>query len=137
VTTASRSTFSDRTIIVTGAGSGIGRATAVRLHAEGATVVASDVVADRLTDLVAQLGEDRITVVAGDVSDAATIGALVDATADRLDGVANVAGIRDGFLPAGEVDEDTWDRVLRINLTAPQRLCGPRFRSSSTAAARS
>jgi NAD(P)-dependent dehydrogenase (short-subunit alcohol dehydrogenase family) len=114
--------FADRTVVVTGAGSGIGRATAVRLHAEGATVVATDVVADRLADLAAALGGDRLRVVAGDVADDGTIGRVVAAADGRLDGLANVAGIMDGFLPAGEVDDDTWDRVIRVNLTAPLRL---------------
>lgn len=114
--------FASRTVIVTGAASGIGRATATRLHAEGATVVANDLAADRLDALVAELGGDRVRSVPGDVADAATVQAVVAAADGRLDGLANVAGIMDGFLPAAEVDDDTWDRVLRINLTAPLRL---------------
>jgi NAD(P)-dependent dehydrogenase (short-subunit alcohol dehydrogenase family) len=114
--------FTGRTVVVTGAGSGIGRATAVRLHAEGAAVVATDVVADRLTQLAAELGDDRLRTVAGDVAEAGTIDQVVDAAAGRIDGLANVAGIMDGFLPAGEVDDATWERVLRVNLTAPLRL---------------
>lgn len=114
--------FTGRTVLVTGAGSGIGRATAVRLLDEGATVVATDVVAERLADLAAAAPADRLRTVVGDVADQGTIGTLVDTCAGRLDGLANVAGIMDGFLPAGEVDDETWDRVLRVNLTAPLRL---------------
>jgi NAD(P)-dependent dehydrogenase (short-subunit alcohol dehydrogenase family) len=116
--------FTDRTVIVTGAGSGIGRATALQLLAEGATVVATDVAEDRLAALSADahVTAERLRTVAGDVADTATVGRVVAAAGHRLDGLANVAGIMDGFLPAGEVDDETWDRVLRVNLTAPLRL---------------
>lgn len=114
--------FAGKTIIVTGAGSGIGRATAHRIASEGGRVVATDVVAERLDALTAELeGLDLATVV-GDVSSAETIDALLDAAGDRIDGLANVAGIMDGFLPPSEVDDATWDRVFAVNLTAPMRL---------------
>lgn len=117
--------FADRTVVVTGAGSGIGRATALRLHAEGATVVATDVVADRLDALAVEIDTEdpgRLRTVVGDVADASTIARVVDASRGRIDGLANVAGIMDGFLPVGELDDETWDRVLRVNLTGPMRL---------------
>ncbi|MGL1567571.1 SDR family NAD(P)-dependent oxidoreductase, partial [Vibrio parahaemolyticus] len=41
---------------------------------------------------------------------------------DRIDGLANIAGIMDGFLPPSEVDDATWERVFAVNLTAPMRL---------------
>lgn len=114
--------FAGKTIIVTGAGSGIGRATAHRIANEGGSVIATDVVAERLDALTAELeGLDLATVV-GDVSSAETIDALLDAAGDRVDGLANVAGIMDGFLPPSEVDDATWDRVFAVNLTAPMRL---------------
>lgn len=59
--------FAGKTTIVTGAGSGIGRATAVRLIQEGARVVATDVVESRLQELEAELHSDRLVTVAGDV----------------------------------------------------------------------
>ena len=114
--------FAGSTVIVTGAGSGIGKATAARLGLEGARVVATDVVAERLDALVTENPGADLVAVAGDVSDPAVIDRLV-ATADgRVDGLANVAGIMDAFLPPAEVDDATWDRVLAINLTAPMRL---------------
>ncbi|SIS08837.1 SDR family NAD(P)-dependent oxidoreductase [Microbacterium sp. RURRCA19A] len=114
--------FAGKTIIVTGAGSGIGRATAHRIANEGGRVVATDVVAERLDALTAELeGLDLATVV-GDVSSVETIDALLDAAGDRIEGLANVAGIMDGFLPPSEVDDATWDRVFAVNLTAPMRL---------------
>lgn len=116
------SRFTDRTVIVTGAGSGIGRATAERLVHEGARVIATDVMEQRLAELVSRTGSDQVVTVADDIADQAVVDDVVAAAADRLHGVVNVAGIMDGFLPAGEVDDQTWERVLRVNLTAPLTL---------------
>lgn len=114
--------FAGKTIIVTGAGSGIGRATAHRIAHEGGRVVATDVVEERLDALTTELAGLDVATVAGDVSSAETIDALLDAAGDRIDGLANIAGIMDGFLPPSEVDDATWDRVFAVNLTAPMRL---------------
>lgn len=114
--------FTGQTIIVTGAGSGIGRATALRLHREGARVIGADVSAERLDALRAEASDERIVTVAGDIAEAATIQQIMDAAGSTVDGLANVAGIMDAFLPPAEVDDETWDRVFRVNLTAPMRL---------------
>lgn len=114
--------FEGRTAIVTGAGAGIGRATAVRLVSEGATVVATDVVEDRLTALADELGTDRIRVLTADISLEETAHALVAAAGGRIDVLANVAGIADRFMPVGEMDDELWDKVLAVNLTAVMRL---------------
>lgn len=114
--------FAGKTIIVTGAGSGIGRATAHRIAHEGGRVVATDVVEERLDALTTELAGLDVATVAGDVSSTETIDALLDAAGDRIDGLANIAGIMDGFLPPSEVDDATWDRVFAVNLTAPMRL---------------
>ncbi|WP_439690206.1 SDR family NAD(P)-dependent oxidoreductase [Curtobacterium sp. SP.BCp] len=119
-TTAGR--FAGRTIIVTGAGSGIGRATATRIAHEGGRVVATDVVAERLDALRAELSGTEVEAVVGDVAAAETIDLLLAAAGDRVDGLANVAGIMDGFLPPDEVDDATWDRVFSVNVTGPMRL---------------
>ncbi|MGD9701260.1 MAG: SDR family NAD(P)-dependent oxidoreductase [Acidimicrobiia bacterium] len=107
--------------LVTGAASGIGRATAIRLVAEGAHVVATDGNADGL----ATLAGDSITTVHGDLRDAAFISHLVEAAeaVGPVSILANVAGIMDHFVPAGEVSDELWADVLAINLTAPMRLC--------------
>ena len=114
--------FTDRVVIVTGAGSGIGRATAVRLAREGARVVAADISGERLDALVAEHGELDLVAVAGDIAGVEGVDQVVAAAGDRIDGLANVAGIMDGFLPPGEVDDATWDRVFAVNVTAIMRL---------------
>lgn len=119
-TTAGR--FTGRTIIVTGAGSGIGRATATRIANEGGRVIATDVVAERLDALRTELEGFAVETVVGDVAASETIDALIAAAGDRVDGLANVAGIMDAFLPPSEVDDATWDRVFSVNVTGPMRL---------------
>lgn len=113
--------FADKTVIVTGAGSGIGKATAERIVAEGGRVIASDVSQERLDTLAAELGS-AVSIVAGDISDQAVVDRIVAASGDRIDGLANNAGIMDGFLPAAEIDDETWERVMAVNLTAVMRL---------------
>lgn len=114
--------FSGQSVIVTGAGSGIGRATAVRLLAEGARVIASDISAERLTALTTEAGNDRLVVMPGDISDQEVVDQIVSSAEGRVDGLANVAGIMDGFLPSAEIDDATWERVMNVNLTAVMRL---------------
>ncbi|WP_432398631.1 SDR family NAD(P)-dependent oxidoreductase [Pseudarthrobacter sp. L19] len=114
--------FAGRTVIVTGAGSGIGLATALRVAKEGGRVVAADVSAERLDELVAGHGELEILPVAGDISAAETVAAVVEAAGGRVDALANVAGIMDNFAPIHEVDDAVWERVFRINVTGLMRL---------------
>jgi len=114
--------FAGRTVIVTGAGSGIGKATAVRILGEGGTVVATDISGDRLDALTTEAGSDRLHTVAGDVADAGTIDSIIAAAGPRIDALANVAGIMDAFLPPAEIDDATWERVFAVNLVGPMRL---------------
>lgn len=117
------SRFMGQTVIVTGAGSGIGRATVMRLIQEGARVIASDISSSRLDDLVAELPGLPIVPIPGDLADSPVIASIVEAAGDRIDALANVAGIMDAFLPPAEVDDATWNRVFAVNLDAPMRLC--------------
>jgi NAD(P)-dependent dehydrogenase (short-subunit alcohol dehydrogenase family) len=114
--------FTGRTAIVTGAGSGIGRATAVRLAREGANVVAAEIVAERLEGLVREFADLDLVPVAGDIATEDGVQAIVAAAGGRVDALANVAGIMDAFLPPAEMDDATWQRVLDVNLTAVMRL---------------
>jgi NAD(P)-dependent dehydrogenase (short-subunit alcohol dehydrogenase family) len=114
--------FAGRTAIVTGAGSGIGRATALRLAREGARVVAADIAADRLEQLAAEFADLDLVPVAGDIATEEGVQAVVAAAGGRVDALANVAGIMDAFLPPAEVDDATWERVFAVNVTAVMRL---------------
>jgi NAD(P)-dependent dehydrogenase (short-subunit alcohol dehydrogenase family) len=114
--------FAGRTAIVTGAGSGIGRATALRLAREGARVVVADIAADRLERLAAEVPDLDLVPVAADIATEEGARAVVEAAGGRVDALANEAGIMDAFLPPAEVDDATWERVFAVNVTAVMRL---------------
>lgn len=114
--------FAGQTVIVTGAGSGIGKATALRIAKEGGRVVASDISKPRLDELVAQNTDLDIVPVAGDVSKEDDVRAIVAAAGTSVQGLANVAGIMDDFTPVHEVTDAVWERVFRINVEGIMRL---------------
>lgn len=116
--------FAGKTAIVTGSGSGsgIGRATALRMSQQGATVIGSDVSSERLDSLAGELGGSAFVGVAGDISSEETAQRILLAANGRVDALANVAGIMDGFLPPLELTDEMWSRVLDVNLTAIMRL---------------
>ncbi|BAL86976.1 putative short-chain dehydrogenase [Actinoplanes missouriensis 431] len=107
--------FDGKTVIVTGAASGIGRATASRIVREGGRVIAVDITADKLKALVDDLG-DAVVPVAGDITVDADIARIVEAAGDTIDGLANVAGIVDDFSPIHETADAIWDRVFAVNV---------------------
>lgn len=114
--------FAGKTVIVTGAGSGIGRATALRVAKEGGRVIAADISKERLDALVDENGSLDLLPVAGDISTEETVAAVVVAAGGRVDALANIAGIMDNFAPIHEVDDAMRERVFRINVTALMRL---------------
>ena len=115
---------SGKVAIVTGAGSGIGRATAVRLAQEGAQVVGCDVNAKALDETRATLEKAGLTanLLVADVTKQADIDRLVAAAGPSVTILANVAGIMDHFVPLGDLTDDLWNRVLDVNLTGVMRL---------------
>ncbi|MEV7692529.1 SDR family NAD(P)-dependent oxidoreductase [Microbacterium sp. NPDC089189] len=114
--------FAGRTIIVTGAASGIGRATASRIAREGGRVVAVDVSEQRLAELAASLPDAAIVTVRGDITDQASVDEIVAAAGGTVDALANVAGINDDFSPLHETSDEMWDRVIAVNLTGSFKL---------------
>jgi NAD(P)-dependent dehydrogenase (short-subunit alcohol dehydrogenase family) len=109
--------FSDKVAVVTGADSGIGRATADRLLSEGATVVAVDVRHTRSWD--GPPGGDRLHKLTLDVAEpdaGERIEEYLRGRFERVDVLANVAGIL-RIAPFVEVTRSDWDRVVAVNLT--------------------
>lgn len=106
-----------KTVLVTAAGQGIGRASALALHREGARVIATDVNETALAELTGEGLETRVL----NVRDAAAITATFDAigTPDVLFNCA-------GFVANGTIldcDQEAWDFSLDLNLTAMYRMC--------------
>jgi NAD(P)-dependent dehydrogenase (short-subunit alcohol dehydrogenase family) len=114
--------FTGKTVIITGAGSGIGRATASRVAREGGRVIAVDVSRERLDQLAADHADADIVTLVADITDDAGVADIVAASGDRIDGLANVAGIMDDMTPVGEVSDAVWNRVLNVNLTGTMKL---------------
>ncbi|HEY7620407.1 MAG TPA: glucose 1-dehydrogenase [Solirubrobacteraceae bacterium] len=104
--------------LVTGAASGIGRATAELFAREGARVVASDLDADRGDEVLAALGADAL-YAAADVRDDDALRALVVRAVEahgRLDCAANCAGVGAGHATTHEYPDEDWDRIVDTNL---------------------
>lgn len=108
-----------KTVIVTGAGSGIGEATARRFSDEGWNVVLNGRTEDKLDKVAADLPDDRTLVVRGDVSQQPDVRALIDQTVDRFGGIdtlVNNAGIARGGAP-GQLSLEDWNALMAINVT--------------------
>ena len=111
-------TLAGKVVVVTGAGSGIGRATALAFAAEGARVAACDIDGDRVAALGRELGPRALCAERVDVSDRAQmaeLAAAVHARAPAADVIVNNAGVACGgdFL---DISLDDWDWLLGVNL---------------------
>ena len=115
--------FNGKTALVTGAASGIGRATAQRFSAEGASVVLADVNADGLQAVATTLpGPNRC--IPFDAANPTSCRTLIAQTIEEsgLDVLCNIAGVLD-WGPLLEFEDARWDRVIAINLSSVFHLC--------------
>ncbi|WP_172386896.1 SDR family NAD(P)-dependent oxidoreductase [Streptomyces sp. MNP-20] len=122
MTVAPRTRFTGRTALVTGGGSGLGRAVALALAAEGANVVVAGRSPGPLKETVALIEEAGGTALAhvADVTRAAEVQALVRAAVERfgsLDVAVNNAGVFKGGAPVAELSEDDWRTLLDVNVS--------------------
>ena len=109
--------FSDKVAIITGAASGIGRATAISLAREGTYIVAADINAAGVSDVVSELGKDKAIAVQCDIGDTNAFSQLRDAALKqfgRVDIIMNNAGILTSCLPL-ETTIEEWQRVFDLN----------------------
>lgn len=115
-----------KTAIVTGAATGIGRATAERFAAEGANVAVTDVNVDagkETVDAIEAAGGNAIFIET-DVTDTSQVNAMVEQTVETFGALHfahNNAGIAYGAIPFEEVDAETWDRINDVNQRAVWR----------------
>ncbi len=113
--------YAGKVAFVTGAGSGIGRATAIAFARAGASVAAVDISSDGLQGTLAELGNHagKVLTVVCDVTSSSDVRSALDQTVakfGRLDCAFNNAGIEQPGTPIAEISEDLWDRVMSVNL---------------------
>ncbi|MFN8037550.1 MAG: SDR family NAD(P)-dependent oxidoreductase [Acidimicrobiia bacterium] len=121
------SRFTDRVALVTGGGSGLGRATSMRLASEGAKVAVLDVLAEPAEKVAVEIGETGGVARAYqvDVGDPASVKAAVDAAAADLGRpqiLVNCAGIG-SFAHSHELAFEDWQRIIGVNLTGTFLMC--------------
>ena len=116
--------LSGRVVMITGAGSGIGKAMAREFSRGGATVLALDidgVAADAVADSIRSAGI-RAVGMQIDIADPSSVESVIEETVERfgvVDCLCNNAGVIDGYLPAVETSVEIWRRTLAVNLTGP------------------
>lgn len=113
--------YSGKVAFVTGAGSGMGRATAIAFAKAGAAVTAADISEKGLQETVSEIQNfgGKVLPVACDVTKAGDVKSALDKTVQtfgRLDAAFNNAGIEQQAQPLSELSEEVWDRVLAVNL---------------------
>ncbi len=116
-----------KVVVITGAASGMGAASAKLLASEGATIIGGDVNAERLEAVASEVqaaGGKMVTLV-GDISTKEGANALIAKATEgegRLDVLVNNAGIMDNFEGVAKVEDQVWHRVMSVNLYAPMAL---------------
>ena len=117
--------FKNKIVIVTGAGSGIGRSTALRLDSEGADLLILDKNQDQLSETKMMLKNKNSSEHVVDISSVSGTKEFFEdlkAKHNRLDALINIAGIL-RFDNSHEVSLDDWNKILNINLTGTFFMC--------------
>ena len=112
----------DKVAIITGAGNGMGEATAKLFLEEGALVVAVDVMKGSLDKYK---DNSKVLCIYGDITSNDVIEKIVNETVKKHKGIdilCNIAGINDLCKTMEETDEDVWDKVIDLDLKAPYML---------------
>ena len=105
-----------KTALVTGAGSGMGRAIAQEFAREGAKVACLDINAEAAKMTALEIGGFAVTCDIADPAAVATACAIAETELGRIDILVNCAGILDGYAPITETSDALWDRIMNVNL---------------------
>jgi NAD(P)-dependent dehydrogenase (short-subunit alcohol dehydrogenase family) len=125
--TPANGSFAKRVILITGAGSGLGRALAIDCARAGATVILSGRNAgklDRVYDEIEALGAPQPAIAVLDLATATAVdydalALTIETEFGKLDGLVHAAGLLGDRTPLEQYDVPTWCKVLHVNLTAP------------------
>ena len=118
----------NKTAVVTGAASGMGRAIAERFAKEGANVLAVDLHQKGIDEVVQKITDSGGTAqgVTGDVSEEKDVQKMIDLAVSKyntLDILVNNAGIMDDFFPVSETSNELWNKVIGVNVNGPFFAC--------------
>jgi len=107
--------------LITGGGSGVGKAMAELFSENGCRVVVVDVIEERVNQVVAKIGTNASGMVK-DLSNKDQVESMVDEayrSMGKIDILCNNAGIMDGVTPVADTSDELWQKVMNINLNAP------------------
>lgn len=118
----------NKTVVITGAGSGMGRAMALLFAENGANVVATDLKEDRLTALEKEIKEkgQSIATLKINIANEKEAELMIDQALDffgSVDVLINNAGVLDDFMPVAETSTELWNKVMGVNINGPFFAC--------------